>query len=79
MCLEQGLLESLYNFYSSSLFSKNRERDAVMLYRMKDVDNFNAHVAVIPYRFVNLMSCFFIIYLQILNHYWLHLHYHTLY
>lgn len=49
-CVEQGFLESLYNFYSSSLFQKNRERDAVMLYRMKNADDFNAHVAVIPYR-----------------------------
>jgi hypothetical protein len=49
----KGFLESLYNFYSSSLFQKNRERDAVMLYRMKNADDFNAHAAVIPYRFMN--------------------------
>lgn len=49
----KGFLENLYNFYSSSLFQKNRERDAVLLYRMKNADDFNAHVAVIPYRFMN--------------------------
>ncbi|KAG0576748.1 hypothetical protein M758_5G121400 [Ceratodon purpureus] len=46
-------LESLYNFHISSMFQKNRERDAVMLYRMKNIDDFNAHVAVIPYRYMN--------------------------
>lgn len=52
MCLEQEFLESLYNFYRSSLFQKTfREHDAVELYRMKNLDDFNAHVAVIPYRF----------------------------
>lgn len=56
-CVEQGFLESLYNFYSSSLFQKNRERDAVMLYRMKNADDFNAHVAVIPYRFSSRILC----------------------
>jgi hypothetical protein len=52
MCLEQNFLEAQYNFYRSSMFQKTfREHDAVELYRMKNVDDFNAHVSVIPYRF----------------------------
>ena len=62
MCLEQKFVESLYNFYGSSLFQKDKmERDAVMLYRLKNVDDFNAHVAVIPYRFVTYSYLLFIV------------------
>ena len=62
MCLEQDFLEAQYNFYRSSMFQKTfREHDAVELYRMKNVDDFNAHVAVIPYRFRTLFRTGFLV------------------
>lgn len=47
----QAFLEIQYNFYRTSIFQKNWEHDAVLLYRMKHAEEFHDHVAVIPYRF----------------------------
>lgn len=47
----QAFLEIQYNFYRTSIFQKNWEHDAVLLYRMKHAEEFHEHVAVIPYRF----------------------------
>lgn len=49
----KGFLESVHKFYQSSMFQKNLERDEVMLYRMKNADEFNEHVAIIPFRYMN--------------------------
>lgn len=46
----QAFLEIQYNFYRTSIFQKNWEHDAVLLYRMKHAEEFHEHVAVIPYR-----------------------------
>jgi DNA topoisomerase IA len=49
----QAFLESQYKLHTSSIFqTSNLEHDAVKVYRMKNKEDFNAHVAIIPFRYV---------------------------
>lgn len=50
----KAFLESQYRLHTSSIFqTSNLEHDAVKVYRMKNKEDFNAHVAIIPFRFMN--------------------------
>lgn len=50
----KDFLEVQYRFYRSSIHHKFWDQDAVMLYRIKNSRDFAQHVALIPYRYMNI-------------------------